>query len=67
MRLTAILLFTPLFIAAEHPPTKPTITVDFIMRDSKWMGSFPSQHYWAEGSNAIYFMWNPNKAACLGY
>jgi len=62
MRLPALLVFTPLLLAADNPPSKPTLTVDFIMRDPKWMGSFPSQHYWAEDGSAVYFLWNPEKA-----
>jgi dipeptidyl aminopeptidase/acylaminoacyl peptidase len=59
MRLPVLLLITPLLLAADNPPT---LTVDFIMRDPKWMGSFPSQHYWAEDGSAVYFLWNPEKA-----
>ncbi len=59
MRLPVLLLFTPLLLAADNPPT---LTVDYIMRDPKWMGSFPSQQYWAEDGSAVYFLWNPEKA-----
>ncbi len=36
-----------------------TLTVEQIMQDSKWMGTFPSGIFWDLGSNAIYFNWNP--------
>lgn len=58
MRLSILLLLIPL-LSADIPPT---LTVDFIMRDPKWMGSFPSQHYWAEDGSTVYFLWNPEKA-----
>lgn len=62
IRSSTLLFLIPLLLAADHPASKPTLTVDFIMRDPKWMGSFPSQHYWAEDGSAVYFMWNPEKA-----
>jgi len=62
LRLSTLLFLAPLILAADDPPSRPTLTVDFIMRDPKWMGSFPSQHYWAEDGSAVYFMWNPEKA-----
>ena len=54
-----LLLFVPLLLAADHPLAPPALTVDFIMRDPKWMGSFPSQPYWSEDGQALYFRWNP--------
>ena len=62
MRLPILLLFTPLLLAADNPSSPPTLTVDFIMRDPKWMGSFPSQHYWSDDGSAVYFQWNSEKA-----
>ena len=34
------------------------LTVDYIMRDPKWMGTFPSAHSWSEDSNQIFFRYN---------
>ncbi|MGH7492786.1 MAG: prolyl oligopeptidase family serine peptidase [bacterium] len=30
-----------------------------IMRDPKWLGSFPQNPYWSEDSGTLYFEWNP--------
>jgi len=37
------------------------LTVDYIMRDPIWMGTFPSGHYWSANSKQIYFNYNPEK------
>ncbi|MGM0946148.1 MAG: prolyl oligopeptidase family serine peptidase [Bacteroidota bacterium] len=37
-----------------------TLSVESIMRDPKWMGSFPSGARWSEDSNTIYFNYNPD-------
>lgn len=37
------------------------LTVDYIMRDPSWMGTFPSGHYWSADSKQIYFNYNPEK------
>ena len=34
------------------------LTVDYIMRDPKWMGTFPSSHFWGEDSRQIFFRYN---------
>lgn len=34
------------------------LTVDYIMRDPKWMGTFPSAHSWSEDSKQIFFRYN---------
>ena len=40
-----------------------TLTVEKIMRDPKtWIGTSPSNVYWSEDSQTIYFSWNPDKA-----
>ncbi|GAB3173389.1 S9 family peptidase [Telluribacter humicola] len=40
-----------------------TLTVEKIMRDPKtWIGTLPSNVYWSEDSQYIYFNWNPDKA-----
>ncbi|MGB8704135.1 MAG: prolyl oligopeptidase family serine peptidase, partial [Gillisia sp.] len=35
-----------------------SLTVEKIMRDPKWMGTFPSQIHWGAHSNNIYFNYN---------
>jgi dipeptidyl aminopeptidase/acylaminoacyl peptidase len=39
-----------------------SLTVEKIMQDqSKWIGTAPSNPFWAEDSKTIYFSWNPEK------
>lgn len=35
-----------------------SLSVDYIMRDPKWMGIFPSAPYWREDSKQIFFRYN---------
>jgi dipeptidyl aminopeptidase/acylaminoacyl peptidase len=39
-----------------------TLTVEKIMRDSKWIGVSPSNIHWADDGKNIYFDWNPENA-----
>jgi dipeptidyl aminopeptidase/acylaminoacyl peptidase len=34
------------------------LSVDYIMRDPKWMGNFPSSPFWGENNKIIYFNYN---------
>src|SRR5262245_54783710 len=43
--------------------TKPELSVAMIMRDPKWLGSFPQNPYWSENSDTLYFEWNPEAHA----
>ncbi|MGH7454793.1 MAG: DPP IV N-terminal domain-containing protein, partial [bacterium] len=54
-----IALLGCLSLAQDRQPAKPTLTVDWIMRDPKWMGNFPGEPYWSEDGRTVYFMWNP--------
>ncbi|MCS5489609.1 S9 family peptidase [Algoriphagus limi] len=36
-----------------------TLSVEYIMRDPKWMGYFPSDIRWSDDSQTIYFDYNP--------
>jgi dipeptidyl aminopeptidase/acylaminoacyl peptidase len=38
------------------------LTVEKIMRDSKWIGTSPSSPYWSYNSKELFFNWNPEKA-----
>ena len=40
----------------------PTLTVEYIMRDPKWIGTSPSNPFWSPDSQTLYFSWNPEKA-----
>jgi dipeptidyl aminopeptidase/acylaminoacyl peptidase len=35
------------------------LSVEYIMRDPKWMGFFPSRPQWSDDSKSIYFQYNP--------
>ncbi len=37
------------------------LTVEYIMRDPKWIGTSPSGVFWNYDSESIYFKWNPEK------
>ncbi|QJX46226.1 prolyl oligopeptidase family serine peptidase [Hymenobacter taeanensis] len=60
-----------LLLLAAGPALSPVVraqqlaplTVEKIMRDpAQWIGSSPSNIYWAEDGKRIYFTWNPEKA-----
>lgn len=36
---------------------KPELSVEFIMRDPAWMGTSPSEVFWSERGDRIYFSW----------
>jgi dipeptidyl aminopeptidase/acylaminoacyl peptidase len=55
-----ILLQSLLWIFSLAHAQSP-LTVDYIMRDPIWMGTFPSGHYWSTDSKQIYFNYNPEK------
>ncbi len=40
---------------------QPTLTVPYIMRDPKWIGTAPSEIGWSDDSKKIYFRWNPDR------
>ncbi|MCA0397993.1 MAG: prolyl oligopeptidase family serine peptidase [Bacteroidetes bacterium] len=50
-----------LFAAGIAAAQTPKLTVGYIMRDPKWMGSSPSNPFWGI-DNKLYFNWNPEKA-----
>ena len=54
------LLFFSFSIHAQEKLTK--LSVEKIMRDSKWIGTSPSQPYWSYDSKELFFNWNPEKA-----
>ena len=37
------------------------LSVEYIMRDPAWMGTFPSNVRWSEDSQKIYFKYNSEK------
>ncbi|MBN7816564.1 S9 family peptidase [Algoriphagus pacificus] len=53
------LFFLPLlFIALTQAYAQSTLSVEYIMRDPKWMGTFPSSARWDDASKQIYFRYN---------
>lgn len=55
-----LILQTLLWIASLAQAQTP-LSVDYIMRDPKWMGTFPAAHFWSSDSKQIYFNYNPEK------
>jgi dipeptidyl aminopeptidase/acylaminoacyl peptidase len=39
----------------QSNPTRGWLTVDTIMRDSKWMGVTPTRAFWSENGESVYF------------
>jgi dipeptidyl aminopeptidase/acylaminoacyl peptidase len=53
------LLFLPLlFIALFELHAQSSLSVEYIMRDPKWMGTFPSSVRWDDASQQVYFKYN---------
>ena len=55
-----LLLLNPVIIHAQEKLT--TLSVEKIMRDPLWIGSSPSNPFWAADSRQLLFNWNPDKA-----
>ncbi len=56
------LLFLPLLcIVLFQSWAQSPLTVDYIMRDPSWMGTFPSAPFWSEDGKTIYFRYNLEK------
>ncbi|MEN2283024.1 prolyl oligopeptidase family serine peptidase [Algoriphagus sp. SE2] len=53
------LFFLPfLVIALTEIQAQSSLSVEYIMRDPKWMGTFPSSVRWSDDSQQIYFKYN---------
>ncbi|UZD23364.1 S9 family peptidase [Algoriphagus halophytocola] len=53
------LMFLPLlFIALFQAKAQSELSVEYIMRDPSWMGTFPSSASWSDDSETIYFRYN---------
>lgn len=48
--------------AASAQQSQP-LTVDYIMRDQKWLGVAPENYRWSADSKTVYFDWNPENKA----
>ena len=54
-------IFLLLSLAFVHAGYSQSLTVDYIMRDPKWMGTSPTNAFWSHDSKTVYFNWNPQK------
>ena len=47
-------------LVAPAALAQPTLTVDQITQDPEtWIGAWPSDLYWTDAGDAVYFEWNP--------
>ena len=60
MNLT-IRFFLFIFLISSSGFTQSDLSVQKIMQDSKWIGTFPSNVHWKEDGKTIYFDYNPEK------
>jgi dipeptidyl aminopeptidase/acylaminoacyl peptidase len=61
IRLTAFLfLFIPILSFSQ--PKHNQLSVEKIMRDSKWIGTSPSNPFWNDDGTKLFFNWNPDQA-----
>ena len=58
MKLRLLLACTILVSWAAY--AQEPLTVDYIMRDPKWMGSQPSDLEWSVDGQTLYFSWDPD-------
>ncbi|MDI1321185.1 MAG: S9 family peptidase, partial [Algoriphagus sp.] len=55
-------LFLPLLcFALLEANAQSSLSVEYIMRDSKWMGTFPSAASWGDDGKQIYFQYNKDQ------
>ncbi len=59
--LRKIFLLLPLLWVYALSSAQSQLSVESIMRDPSWMGTFPSGQYWSANSKQIYFNYNPEK------
>lgn len=52
------LLIFLLLICTDQIKAQTTLTVESIMRDPIWMGTFPSEIQWGEDGKSLYFLYN---------
>ncbi len=55
-------LFLPLlFIALFEANAQSPLSVEYIMRDPKWMGTFPSAALWGDDGKQLFFQYNKDQ------
>ena len=62
MKKIFLVLLTGLSSHVYSQQTIQTLSVEKIMRDPKWIGTSPSNPYWSQDGNTLYFNWNPAQA-----
>jgi len=56
-----VLFVAILLLSSPTLAQKPILDVEMIMQGSTdWVGSWPSQPFWSERGDSVYFYWNPN-------
>ena len=49
-------------LKSANPPARTQLTVETIMQDPKiWIGTSPSNPFWSDDSQTLYFNWNPDR------
>ncbi len=56
--LRKLFLLSLLVLILTKVAAQSVLSVDYIMRDPKWMGTFPSSPYWSEDGSQIFFKYN---------
>src|SRR5690606_9862486 len=56
-----LLFLALLCIVLLQANAQSTLSVEYIMRDPMWMGTFPSSASWSDDSQTIYFRYNRDK------
>lgn len=56
-----IFLLLSLLWLYSNSSAQSQLSVESIMRNPSWMGTFPSRHYWSANSQQIYFNYNLEK------
>ena len=56
-----IFLLSFLVLLLSETIAQSTLSVDYIMRDPKWMGTFPSSPFWSEDGSQLFFKYNLEK------
>ncbi|MCE7057613.1 S9 family peptidase [Algoriphagus sp. AGSA1] len=56
-----LLFLSLLFIVFMEAKAQSELSVEHIMRDPAWMGTFPSRPSWSDDSQTLYFQYNRDK------
>ena len=51
--------FATISFSQKGIPNQSELTVEHIMRDAKWIGISPSNVFWSDNSDKVFFDWNP--------